>query len=106
MTTQQICISAVTAGELYYGLARRPAAIKLAKQVEAFLYTVSVMDWTPKTAQIYGRLRAQVEAHGFSLATADMQIAAHAHALGLTLITNDKAFFKLQPLLDVEDWTV
>jgi predicted nucleic acid-binding protein len=47
-----------------------------------------------------------IQRQGIMLAHQDLLIAAHAYSTNLTLITNDQAFFKLQPLLDVEDWTV
>jgi tRNA(fMet)-specific endonuclease VapC len=35
----------------------------------------------------------------------DMLIAAHAKAEGAVLVTNDKAFYNVEHLLTLEDWT-
>jgi tRNA(fMet)-specific endonuclease VapC len=39
----QVCISAITAGELAFGLAKRPAAIALHHAVKEFLQHVAVL---------------------------------------------------------------
>ena len=97
------CISAVTAGELSYGLARRPEATQLRRAVEEFLLRVDVLPWDALVANRYGDLRANMEAKGKSLSALDMQIAAHAVERELTLVTNDQAFDHV-PGLQLEDW--
>lgn len=100
----EICISAVTEGELQYGLARRPGATRLASLVREFLARVSVEPWDSAVAQQYGSLRAETQAAGVSLSDLDMMIAGHAYSLGLVLVTSDKAFRNVQGI-DVTDWT-
>jgi tRNA(fMet)-specific endonuclease VapC len=50
-------------------------------------------------------LRAALEAAGTPLGGMDTLIAAHALAIGATLVTNDHAFQHV-PGLTVEDWTL
>jgi len=50
----QVFISAVTEGELRYGVARRPAATKLQQIVEEFLLRVTVLPWDSGAARQYG----------------------------------------------------
>jgi tRNA(fMet)-specific endonuclease VapC len=102
----QLAVSAVTEGELRYGLARKPEATALAQRVEGFLRHVSVLPWDAPAAQRYGDLRATLESRGTPLASLDTLIAAHALALGATLVTNDRAFFGRMEGLVCEDWTV
>lgn len=102
----QLAVSAVTEGELRYGLARKPGATALAQRVDSFLRHVSVLPWDAAVAQHYGPLRASLESRGTPLASLDTLIAAHALALGATLVTNDRAFFGRIEGLVCEDWTV
>jgi tRNA(fMet)-specific endonuclease VapC len=99
-----LCISAITEGELQFGLAKRPAATQLRKAVHEFLQRVDVLAWDSVIAQGYGRLRAQLQASGKTLGSLDLLIGAHALATGSILVTNDKAF-SMADGLQLEDWT-
>ena len=98
-----VCISAVTAGELAFGLAKRPQALALREAVNEFLRRVEVMPWDAAVAQTYGTLRAALYKKGTPLAALDLQIAAHALHVNATLVSNDKAFAQVGGLA-VEDW--
>lgn len=98
-----VCISAITAGELAFGLAKRPEAVALKAAVNEFLRRVEVLPWDAAVAQTYGALRAQMQSKGTPLAALDMQIAAHALHVNATLVTSDRAFLHIDQLL-VENW--
>jgi tRNA(fMet)-specific endonuclease VapC len=98
-----LCISAVTRGELLYGLARKPDASALRAAVHAFLLRVEALPWDAEVADHYGVLRAALEAQGAPMGSLDMMIAAHAIARGCTLVTSDQAFRRIDGLI-VEDW--
>lgn len=99
-----VCISAITAGEVAFGLAKRPDAVMLKKTVNEFLRRVDVLPWDDAVAQTYGTLRAQLQAQGLSLAPLDLQIVAHAMHANAVLVTSDKAFFNI-PSIEAENWT-
>jgi tRNA(fMet)-specific endonuclease VapC len=99
-----ICISAITQGELLYGLARKPEATALKAAVQAFLSRVEVLPWDTEAAERYGLLRASLEGQGTPLGNLDTLIAAHAQAGQCTLVTNDQAFMRVAEI-QVEDWT-
>ena len=99
-----VCISAITAGELAFGLAKRPEAVALKAAVNEFLRRVEVLPWDGAVAQTYGTLRALMQSNGTPLAALDMQIAAHALQLKAALISSDRAMAQVPDLL-VEDWT-
>ena len=99
-----LCISAITEGELLYGLARRPEATRLHAAAQEFLLRVDVLPWDRAAAKRYGTLRALMESKGQTLAPLDRQIAAHALSTGAVLVTNDRAFKPVAELLR-EDWT-
>ncbi|WP_197491460.1 type II toxin-antitoxin system VapC family toxin [Methylomonas methanica] len=100
-----ITISAVTQGELLYGLARKGHPATLAKLIREFLFRVETLPWDEQVATVYGDLRASCMSVGITLGALDMMIAAHAIAAKTILVTHDKAF-SLVPdgVLTIEDW--
>ena len=98
-----VCISAITAGELAFGLAKRPEAVSLKAAVSEFLRRVEVLPWDEAVAQTYGTLRAQLQREGTPLAALDMQIAAHALHAKAVLVSSDAAFLQVGQL-EIENW--
>jgi tRNA(fMet)-specific endonuclease VapC len=99
-----IAISAITEGELRFGAARLPEAAHLHRVLEQFLLRVAILPWDSGAAREYGGFRAALEREGRPMGNLDLMIAAHALALGLTLVTNDGAFGRIRGL-KVENWT-
>jgi len=100
----RLCISAITGGELMFGLARKPDAVTLHTVIAEFLHRVDVWPWDSAVMQRYGRLRALLQQAGTTLGPLDMLIAAHALQTQCVLVTNDAAFARIDGLA-VEDWT-
>ncbi len=100
----ELCMSAITYGEIFYGLAHRPEATRLAKAAAKLFEMVDVLPWSVATAERYGRLRAELRRTGVTLQPLDLLIAAHALEAGVTLVSNDAAFRHV-PGLVMEDWT-
>ena len=96
-------ISAITEGELLFGLAKRPDAKSLHILVKAFLRYVDVLPWDSDTAEFYGTVRAKLTSSGKILAPLDLLIAAHAISVNAILVTNDRAFEQVENL-EVENW--
>jgi len=101
----QLCISAITGGELLFGIARKPKAKKLHAMVTGFLRHVDVLPWDGVAMRHYGTLRACLQQHGITLGALDLLIAAHAQASQSILVTHDAAFAKV-PGLGTQDWAV
>lgn len=99
-----LCISAITEGELLFGLAKRPEATRLHAAVKEFLRCVDVLPWDNTVAAHYAQTRTSLERQGKTLAAMDLLIASHAQSLGAVLVTNDHAFRWVNGLR-VEDWT-
>ncbi len=99
-----VCISAITQGELLFGLARRPDATALHDAVREFLRRVDVLPWDAATSEVYGPVRAAAQREGRVLAPMDLLIGSHALSVDAVLVTNDRAFAQLSGLA-VEDWT-
>jgi len=100
-----LCLSAITEGELRFGLAKRPDAKGLRRAVEELLKRVDVAPWDGAAAARYGILRATMERKGLSLGPMDLLIASHALSLDAVLVTSDQAF-GMTPDLELADWTV
>mgnify|MGYP001281105984 CR=1 FL=1 len=96
--------SAITYGEIRFGLEQKPEARRLARNIDDFFREVAILPWTESTSEVYARLRASMKRAGRVLAPLDMLIAAHALDVGATLVSNDHAFRHV-PGLAVEDWT-
>ena len=100
-----LAISAVTRGELKYGLAKRGNPAYLSALVHEFLIRVEVLPWTGDVADVYGDLKAACRAKGVNLEALDMMIAAHALAAEAILVTGDTSFSHVESGLKVENWT-
>lgn len=97
-----VSISAVTEGELLFGLAKAPNE-RRRRALEQYLSAFVVHPWGHEAAVAYGELRARQERLGKKLGPYDTQIAAHAVALKAILVSHDKAFRRI-PNLQVENW--
>ena len=90
-----IGISAVTQGELIYGLHRKDAPNELVELIRGFLIRVEVLPWDTHVADTYGQVRAWCTKKGIVFSALDLMIAAHAIHLRATLVTNDQTFHRL-----------
>ena len=98
-----IAISVVTASELFFGV-RKSASRRNLAALESFIGALTVLDFDIEAARRYGELRAHLEKKGTPIGSMDMQIAAHALALDLTLVTNNEREFRRVPGLRIENW--
>jgi len=101
---QEAGISTITAAEILYGLEKVGAGPQRRKALDLFFATIAIYPWDQAAAEAYGRLRVRQEAHGKPLGPYDLQIAAHALALGGILVSHDSAFRHVAGLAGREDW--
>ena len=99
-----MALSAIVEAELRYGAERLPPGARIHLLLPEFLRQAQILPWDSPCAEQYAELRVSLEARGQPMDVADTMIAAHALTLGLTLVTNDKAFTRIASLR-VEDWT-
>ena len=100
---QHVCTSIIAAAKLRYGAARK-ASSRLTAQLEAILGAVEVLAVESPVDVIYGELRARLERAGRAIGANDLLIAAHAMALGHTLVTDNEREFSRITDLRVENW--
>lgn len=101
---EQICISSITLGELYYGAEKSAQRLENLQAVEHFSARLEVLPFSPKAALHCGQMRAEVERRGRPVGPHDMLIGAHARAEGLIVVTNNAREFRRLPGLRVENW--
>jgi tRNA(fMet)-specific endonuclease VapC len=98
-----VCTSIIVAAELRYGAAKKGSA-DLSRRVEAVLETFDVIALKPPVDVIYAELRARLEKAGRPVGANDLFVAAHALALGCTLVTaNEREFSRVRDL-PLENW--
>jgi tRNA(fMet)-specific endonuclease VapC len=99
----QVCTSIIVAAELRYG-ATKKGSPRLAAQLEAVLGALEVLPLEPPADAAYGSLRTRLEQAGTPIGANDLLIAAHALALGYTIITdNEKEFARVKDL-QLQNW--
>ena len=105
MGDHTIAISAMTEGEVLFGLAKNPGAkaARLRASVDLLFPILLILPWDSAAAHAYGTLRAHLSAVGKPFSTMDTLIAAHALSLDAILVTHDNAFHQVNGLRTV-DW--
>lgn len=96
--------TAVTLGELLYGAAKRDSDRLRSRVRELVRGALTVLPFDERAAEVYGSLRAQLEAEGRRLDEPDMRIASIALSRDLTLVTGNVRHFDRVPGLTVENW--
>jgi tRNA(fMet)-specific endonuclease VapC len=99
----QVCTSIIVAAELRYGAAKKGSP-RLTAQVEAVLDALDVLPLEAPADVAYAAVRTRLEQAGLPIGGNDMLIAAHAMALGCTVVTdNEREFARVDGLLH-ENW--
>lgn len=94
-SAKSVSISSITMVELLYGARLREDNPSI-MAVRALLARVSVYTWDEAAAEAHARIRVGAKRLGRSAGAFDIMIAAHAEALGATLVTNDAAIKNLK----------
>ena len=99
----QVCTSIIAAAELRYGAAKKGSP-RLSAQLEAVLGALEVLPFETPADAAYGLLRTRLEQIGTPIGANDLLIAAHALALGYTIVSdNEKEFARVEGLR-LENW--
>jgi tRNA(fMet)-specific endonuclease VapC len=101
-----VCMSVVTKAELLYGVEVSPRRAQDAAALAAFLPYVDAIELDQNTALHYAEIRADLKRRGVMIGANDLFIAAHARALGLTLVTNNTAEFARVRNLAIDNWAI
>jgi tRNA(fMet)-specific endonuclease VapC len=101
---EQLCISAITLGELHYGAEKSARRLQNLQAIEHFSARLEVLPFSPKAAVHYGQVRMELERVGAPIGPHDMLIGAHARSEGLIVVTNNRREFDRIPGLRIENW--
>ncbi|MEO6853835.1 MAG: PIN domain-containing protein [Rhodoferax sp.] len=99
----QVVTSVVVECELNFG-ARRIASSLLEQKIAALLAHIPPLPLEREAANHYASVRTQLQQQGQMIGPNDLLIAAHALALGCTVVTDNEAEFRRVPGLPVENW--
>lgn len=100
----EAAISTITLAELQYGAWKSRRRAHHEGMIAAFCAPLIILPFGAMPAEVYGSIRAQLEAVGTPIGPLDTLIAAHALAEGLTLVTANTREFKRVGGLTVENW--
>ena len=100
----ELCISTITVSELMYGAFKSEHKEKNLKAIESFLMPFEIVDYDFMASIEYGKIRAYLEKKGQVIGNMDMQIAGHALALDLVLVTNNTKEFNRVKGLELDNW--
>ena len=100
-----IGVSVVTTAELHFGAAKSGSARNV-DALQRFLDNLEVATFDSVAAKLSGSLRAWLASQGTPIGPYDTLIAAHAHALGATLVSNNTREFERVPGLKLANWAV
>jgi tRNA(fMet)-specific endonuclease VapC len=99
-----LCVSSIVAAELRYGAEKSAHRQRNHHRLDLFLTEIQCVDFDAVAAASYGRVRAALERRGRLIGAYDMQIAAHALALRLVLVSDNVREFRRVPGLKIENW--
>lgn len=105
LSAGQVAMSVITWGELMLGVEKsqyRERSLEILKRVREI---IPVIGTDESVGDHYGAIRGQLELAGKKIGPNDLWIAAHARALGITVVTNNTGEFARVSGLTVEDWT-
>lgn len=95
--------SIIVAAELRFGYTKAGSA-RLERVIEETLENFEIAPWDSPADMAYARIRTLLERAGRKIGQNDMLIAAHAVALGATMVTQNEREFVRVPGLEVENW--
>ena len=97
-----VVISAITLAELEFGVSVCADPERERKNLAALIELIEVKSFDVSAARSYGPVRKATRARKSD--HLDKLIAAHAIALGATLVTNNERDFVAYPALIIENW--
>ena len=106
LNAKQAMTSAVVRAEMRFGQNRMLTEDKRRAAIDLLLDHLPTLPWTAATADVYGVLKKQLQSAGRPIGELDTQIAAHALAEGLILVTHNTRHFDRIAGLQLEDWMV
>lgn len=96
--SDEIFVSSVTLGELFYGAFKSQRTEDELKKIGEFAQVVRVLDCDSDTAEVYGRIKTALRMKGRPIPENDIWIAATAKQHDLALAMRDSHFDQVEGL--------
>jgi tRNA(fMet)-specific endonuclease VapC len=96
--TNNLLLSSISLGELYYGAEKSKRNAENIQRIEAFIAQRTILSCDGSTARVYGHIRQQLRAKGRPIPENDYWIAAIVLQNSLTLLTRDAHFNEVDGL--------
>ena len=97
-------ISVITYGELIYGADKSAHRSQAMRRLEELVTVLPALPMPEAAANIYGKLRSELEGRGEMIENNDLWIAAHAITAQAILVTNDESEFRRVRGLRLQNW--
>jgi len=101
---KQLYIPTITLFELYFGIEKSNARQRNLVALENFIAPLTIVDFTQDAAKNAAKIRNQLQKQGTPIGAYDIQIAAIALSLSMTLLTNNTREFERVKGLKLENW--
>lgn len=103
---RETALSAITVAELEFGARQSRDYAREREAVHRALTPFALLEFDARDCAFhYGEVRHALESRGRGIGGLDTLIAAHALAIGATLVTNNTGKFSRVPGLKIENWT-
>ncbi len=100
---QEIFISNITVGELYFGTYKSNKVESNIKRIDSFIASNIVLNSDSTTAKYYGQIKNKLKIKGKPIPENDIWIAAIGLQYNLTLVSRDKHLQEIENL-SLQKW--
>ena len=100
---KQLHIPTITLFELYYGIEKNNSQQRNLAALENFIAPLTIVDFTLDAAKKTAKIRNNLQKSGTPIGAYDIQIAAIAISLNMTLLTNNTREFERVKGLKLEN---
>ena len=103
---QNIFMSTIVLSELYFGAENSLKPRYNRKVIDHFMSPFKIISFDLDSANIYGKIRAELKKDGKLIGLMDMLIAATALSNDMVLVTNNEKEFNRVRDLKIENWSL
>lgn len=101
---EEVFVSSVSIGELYYGAEKSEQKEKNFRKIEFLQSLITVQEVDDTIWRLFGKTKAELEERGKIITDFDLLIACTAKACNYTLVSNDKNHDVVSEDFLIENW--
>ncbi|SJM94981.1 PilT protein domain protein [Crenothrix polyspora] len=103
---EQLGYSIISHAELYFGAYNSEQIDKNLQAIHMVNQKLALVGFNAASAQLFGKIKADLKQQGNIILDADIMIAAIALSNELVLVTNNEKHFVRVPNLNIENWVL